>query len=155
MREQLMRWRRAVEDHPFTAMQKAMSEMMTEEWPSWPTAALAASGSYLPHLDVSETDEAIDVMVEIPGMSQKDISVSLTGGVLTIQGEKRMEKEDKRKNFYRMERSYGTFHRNVTLPCEVDPEKVQATYKDGVLGISLSKSKAAKQSSRKIDVKAG
>jgi len=94
---------------------------------------------FSPHVDVVEGDKDITIAAELPGMDEKDIEVSLSQGVLTISGEKKEEKEDKGKNYYRMERSYGSFRRSVALPCEVNADKVAATYKQGVLTITLPK----------------
>ena len=86
-----------------------------------------------------ESEKEITVSAELPGMDSKDIDISYTGGMLTISGEKRQEKEDKGKTYYRTERSYGYFTRSVQLPCEVDLDKVDAKFKNGVLQVSLPK----------------
>jgi HSP20 family protein len=103
---------------------------------------------------VSETDKEIKVSAELPGMDEKDIDVSLTRDSLTIKGEKKQETEDKGEDYYRMERSYGSFTRSIPLPIEVDTDKVQATFKKGVLEITLPKTARAIQETRKIPVKA-
>jgi len=106
---------------------------------------------FTPAFDVSETENELIVRAEIPGMEKKDIDIHLTDGVLTIKGEKRHEKEDKEENYHRIERSYGAFSRTMRLPFEVETDKVDATYKDGVLKVTLPKSETAKL--KKIDVK--
>jgi HSP20 family protein len=86
-------------------------------------------------------------------MDEKDIDVSLTRDTLTIKGEKKEEKEEQGKDYYRMERSYGSFTRSVPLPVEVDTDKVQATFKKGVLDITLPKTARAIQETKKVPVK--
>jgi HSP20 family protein len=94
----------------------------------------------------------IVVKAEVPGLEPKDIDISLTGGVLTIKGEKKQEKEEKDENYHRIERSYGTFTRSVRVPQEVQSDKIEATYKNGVLKITLPKSEEAKKKEIKIKV---
>lgn len=106
-----------------------------------------------PRVDISETEKDIHVHVELPGVDQKDVDVSLSRDALTIHGEKKTEHEEKDKNYYRMERSYGSFHRTIPLPCEVDDAKAEAKFKNGVLNISLPKSEAVQNSTKKIAVK--
>ncbi|MBW2065194.1 MAG: Hsp20/alpha crystallin family protein [Deltaproteobacteria bacterium] len=108
-------------------------------------------GDWVPAADVSETDKEILVHAEAPGMNPKDIDVSLNGRVLTIKGEKKQEQEEKEKNLHRLERRYGSFYRSFELPADVDPDKVKASYKDGVLALALPKAK--EQEVKKIEIK--
>ncbi|MBW1666484.1 MAG: Hsp20/alpha crystallin family protein [Deltaproteobacteria bacterium] len=108
-------------------------------------------GEWVPSVDVSETAKNIVVSAEIPGMDAKDIEVSLDGNVLTLRGERKQQKEEKEENFHRVERVYGSFFRSIQVPAEVDSSKVKASYKRGVLKITLPKVK--KQESKKIEVK--
>lgn len=103
-----------------------------------------AVGAWAPKLDVSETKEAFVVKAEIPGVEQKDLSVQLQDQMLTIKGEKHKEKEEKDEKYHRVERSWGAFTRTIALPAGVDTEKVNATFKDGVLTVKLPKTPAAK-----------
>ena len=107
---------------------------------------------WVPSLDVSETKENVVVKAEVPGMAGKDIDISLSGGVLTIKGEKKQEKEEKDENYHFTERIYGAFSRSVQLPQEVQTDKVTASYKNGVLTITLPKSEEAKAKEVKIKV---
>jgi len=107
---------------------------------------------WTPFLDVSETKNNIVVKAEAPGIDPKDIDISLTGDVLTIKGEKRQEKEEKDENYHRVERSYGVFARSVRLPLEVQSDKIEASYKNGILKITLPKSEEAKKKEIKITV---
>ena len=108
----------------------------------------------VPELDVTEDDEAFHVTVELPGLDEKDVAVSLTERVLSISGEKKAEKEDKTKNSYRRERAYGSFRRVLEIPADVDAERIEARFKKGVLSIALPKSKEAREKVTKIEVKA-
>jgi len=108
---------------------------------------------FLPRVDVSEDENQVQVAVELPGVDEKDLHVSLSHDVLTIRGEKKEEREQKGKNYYRMERSYGSFERSIPLPAGVDGSKVDATFKQGVLTITLPKV-ASKKESKKITIKA-
>jgi len=109
-------------------------------------------GEWFPSLDVAETKNDIVVKVELPGMDQKDIDISLSDGHLIIKGEKKQEKEEKEENYHFIERSYGTFTRSVHLPKEVKRDKISASYKNGVLKVLLPKSEEAKKKDVKIKV---
>lgn len=107
---------------------------------------------WLPSLDVAETKNEIVVKAEVPGMESKDIDISLSDGVLTIKGEKKQEKEEKEEDYHLIERSYGSFTRSVQLPTKVRSDKIQASYKNGVLTITLPKSEEIKKKEVKIKV---
>ena len=110
--------------------------------PEWPE--MTKLGEWEPTVDLSETKDAVVVKAELPGVEQKDISVSLQDGMLTIKGEKEAEKEEKDKRYHRVERSYGAFYRSIRLPASVDASKVAASFKDGVLTVTLPKAAEAK-----------
>jgi HSP20 family protein len=103
-----------------------------------------AAGTWAPKLDLSETKDAYMIKAEIPGVEQKDLSVSLQDQTLTIKGEKHKEKEEKDEKYHRIERSWGEFTRSIMLPGAAETEKVDATFKNGVLTITLPKTQAAK-----------
>jgi HSP20 family protein len=111
------------------------------------------TGAFEPRVNVAESDREIKVSAELPGIDEKDIDISLSENELTIKGEKKEEKEEKKENYYRMERSYGSFSRVIPLPCKVDSDKVEAQFKKGVLNITLPKSPEAVKESKKIEVK--
>lgn len=94
---------------------------------------------WFPTIDMSETETAIVVRAELPGMAKKDVDISLQDNLLMLQGEKKRQKRAKREDFYLMERSFGRFYESLTLPALVDPEKVTATFAHGVLTITLPK----------------
>ncbi len=103
-----------------------------------------AEGSWVPVVDVSETDSEIVVRAELPGMTHENIELNLQENVLTLKGEKKQENKVENENFHRMERSYGSFTRSFTLPCDTNPEGIIATFKDGVLVVALPKAEVAK-----------
>jgi HSP20 family protein len=107
---------------------------------------------WAPSVDVYENEKMIVVKTELPGMAQGDIDVDIMGDTLTIKGEKKKEAEQKDRHYHKLERVYGSFHRSVTLPSEVVPEKAKASFKNGVLEIEAPKKKAAKPKQIKVNV---
>ena len=104
-----------------------------------------------PAIDVAEDEDSIHVRAEVPGCDAEDIDISVYGNTLTISGEKKIKEEKKEKGYYHIESSYGTFRREITLPTDVDNEKVDATCKEGILTITMPK--AAKAKTVKVKVK--
>ena len=102
--------------------------------------------------DVSESDDAVELTAELPGMDEKDIDVTLADGVMTIKGEKKAESEKKKKDYHLSERHYGSFARSFRLPDAVDEDKVKARFDKGVLAISLPKRAEAKKRQKKIEI---
>ncbi len=128
-------------------------EQLFDRFFDWrPFGPIREKDVWSPALDISETDGTFVVKAELPGMDPKEIDVSLSKNVLTLRGEKKQEKEEKDKSFHRIERSYGTFSRSVQLSSDVDPENVDATYKDGVLQLKLKKTE--RSAAKKIEIKA-
>ena len=111
------------------------------------------SNVFTPRVDVTEDNDNLYVHAEIPGVDKKDINVSVTDGVLTISGEKKNETRDENKNYFRIERTSGSFSRSFTLPTDVMTDKISAEYKDGVLNITLPKSEEAKVVEKKVEIK--
>ncbi len=110
--------------------------------------------AFSPNIDISETDKEVVISAELPGIEEKDIDVSLTKDSVTIKGEKKEEKEEKGKSYYRMERSYGSFCRTIPLPTEIDADKTTAEFKKGVLTIKMPKTPEAIKETKKIQIKA-
>jgi HSP20 family protein len=106
-----------------------------------------------PAVDVSEDDAGYKVTAELPGMSEKEIEVVVSGDMLTLKGEKQQEKEQKEKNFYLSERSYGSFQRSFYVPEGVDRDKIAADFSKGVLTITMPKTAKAVEQQKKIEVK--
>lgn len=107
---------------------------------------------WAPLVDISEDDKTYTIKVELPEVKREDIKVSVENGMLTISGERRREKEEKNRKYHRVERSYGSFVRNFTLPQNVDPSQVGAQYRDGVLNVSIAKSEQARPHSIEVKV---
>ncbi len=99
------------------------------------------SNSFVPGINISETEEQFEVSVELPGMSKDDIDVSLDNGRLTISGERKFEDKEEGKTYHRVETRYGSFNRSFQLPDNVDEESINATYDNGVLNITIDKSR--------------
>jgi len=112
---------------------------------SWETA---------PAMDIAETEKAYEITAELPGMSESDVEVVASNGGLTIKGEKREEKEEKKKDYYLSERRYGSFERRMQIPEGVDVDKIEASFKNGVLTVTLPKTVQAQKPEKKISVKA-
>lgn len=110
------------------------------------------SGQTVPSLDLSETAEAVQVRMDVPGMKAADIDIQINGALLTISGKREEEKEEKNCTYHRVERTRGAFSRTVTLPCAIDEAKVDAQYRDGILTVAMPKTVEAK--GHKIKVKA-
>lgn len=105
---------------------------------------------WTPSMDVEETDTEYLVKADLPDLKKEDVKVAIEDGVLSLEGERKQEKEEKTKKYHRVERSYGTFVRRLSVPGDVDQQKVQAEFKDGVLTVHMPKSVSAKP--RSIDV---
>ena len=110
-----------------------------EDW-DWPELRQ----DYWPAIDVDENENEIVINAEVPGCKADDIDISVNGNILTISGEKKQEQEQKEKNSYYVERSYGSFRRDISLPTEIEPDKIDAGCKDGVLTVKLPKNESSK-----------
>jgi len=141
---------------PFKSLHHEIDRVLNSFTESVPWAGRKSGsngfGRLLPQIDLSETDKAVEVAVELPGVDEKDIDVTVTDDVLTIKGEKKSETEDKGKDYHVVERSFGAFQRVLALPCEVEADKVDAKFNNGVLKITLPKSPEAKSKSHKIKI---
>lgn len=144
-------------DHPFYGLQQDVNRMFDDFFRGFDVGPFGGSvdrfGVFSPSIDIREDDKEINVKAELPGLEEKDVEVLLTDNSLTIKGEKREDKEDKGKNYYRMERSYGSFRRAIALPQGLDADKAVASFKNGVLSISLPKTEDKSQKARKINIK--
>jgi HSP20 family protein len=109
------------------------------------------SGDVMPNMDLSETDEEIEITAELPGLEEKDIQLNVADNVLTIRGEKKNEREETQKDYHMVERSYGSFTRSVQLPDGVNPDNIKAVIAKGVLKVTVPK--PAPSQSKKIDIK--
>jgi HSP20 family protein len=117
-----------------------------------PATVAVGERMWAPLSDMYETKEDLFVTFELPGLQEKDVTVSITGDMLTVKGERRFERDAKEENHYRLERVYGKFERTMPLPVPVQADKVKASYREGVLEIRLPKVEAVKPKEIKIDV---
>jgi HSP20 family protein len=136
----------------FDRIRREMDRLWDSFLEGRPMRRAEESGEWLPSLDVSETKNDVVIKAELPGMDPKDIDISLANGFLTIKGEKKHEKEEKEENYHLVERSYGSFTRSVRLPREVQSDKISASFKNGVLRVTIPKSEEAKIKEIKIKV---
>lgn len=149
----LARWRKRDEWEPFRDLfdlQKEINRLFDISFSRLPQP-FTGEETFSPAIELYEKDNEYIVEAELPGLKHDEIKVNVEGDVLTISGERKREKEIQRENVYRSERFYGRFVRRIALPEDVDLEKVKASYKDGILKISVPKSEKAKP--KKIDVK--
>jgi HSP20 family protein len=108
------------------------------------------AGSWIPAVDIYETEQDVVLKAELPGVDPKDVEVTVHDGTLYLKGERKYEKEVKEENYHHVERAYGAFARSLTLPASIDQEKVQAEFKDGVLNLTMPKREEAKAKKIKI-----
>jgi HSP20 family protein len=136
----------------FSTLQDRVNRIFRESFsPERPDEALTTS-NFAPPVDVYEDEHNITLKIEVPGIDEKDINVSIENNTLTVHGERRFEKDEKEENFHRVERMYGSFTRSFTLPNTVDLEQVSAHYENGVLKIRLAKKAEAKPKLIKVNV---
>jgi HSP20 family protein len=109
-----------------------------------------AERAWMPAVDIRETDDSLMLTAELPGMKKDDVHITFENNVLTLSGERKFEKDEKRENYHRIERAYGEFSRSFSVPTNIDPTKVEAKFKDGVLEVKLAKSPEARP--RKIEI---
>lgn len=143
----------------FNAMKSEMDRVFDQfhhGWPSLPHLFTTTdSDVLLPNLDLKDTGKAIVIEAELPGVDEKDVTLTVKNGMLTLKGEKRHAKEEKGENHYLMERSYGSFMRSVQLPDSVDESKVDARYEKGVLTITAEKRPEAVKAEKRIEIRKG
>ena len=109
------------------------------------------TASFVPAVDVYEDEKKVVLKLEVPGIEEKDLDVSVENHTLTVKGERKFEKEEKEENFHRIERRYGSFYRAFTLPSTVDTENVEASYNAGVLKLELTKKPEAQPKQIKVN----
>src|SRR5436190_16852046 len=136
----------------FSTLQDRVNRIFRESFsPEGSDEALTTS-NFAPAVDVYEDEHNITLKIEVPGIDEKDIDVSIENNTLTVRGQRRFEKEEKEENFQRIERKYGSFTRSFVVPNTVDPEQVSAHYDMGVLKIRLAKRMEAKPKQIKVNV---
>ena len=133
------------------ALQGRMSRLFEEQYGGGREESLTA-GAFVPAVDIYEDEHGIQLKLEVPGVDEKDLDIRVENNVLTVNGERKFEKEEKEENFRRVERRYGSFTRSFTLPNTVSTEDIQADYDHGVLKIRLAKRAEAKPKQIKVSV---
>ncbi|MCW0235812.1 MAG: Hsp20/alpha crystallin family protein [Ferrovibrio sp.] len=142
-------------DNTFGALQREINRMFDDVWRGHHLpAAFGGNGFLAPRVDVKETPTGLEVTAELPGVDEKEINVELADDTLTIKGEKKLEKDEKKDNFHVMERSYGMFQRVIPLPFAPKPDAVKAEFAKGVLKVSLVRPPEAEAKTQKIAVEA-
>jgi HSP20 family protein len=141
-------------DHPILALHREMERLFDNFWDQFGLPFDGFAGGSVPRTDVAETDNAVEVSVELPGLDEKDIDVSVTEDTLNIKGEKKAEREEKTKGYHLSERSFGSFQRTIPLPRGIKGENAKAEFKKGVLTITLPKTPEAQSKTKRIEVRA-
>ena len=146
----LVRW------EPFRELVNMRDRMdrLFQDYPgrSWPEEEALAKDIWNPPVDVFETKDSLVLKADLPQVNKEDVDISVDGNLLTIRGERKREKEINEKDYYRMERSYGTFSRSFTLPGTVNAEKIEASFEGGVLSVTLPKKEESKPKKIKVKV---
>ena len=135
---------------------RRLNSMLDDAFSAWPFQSQengAVTSSWLPATDVFEDKDAVKIVAEVPGVPPEDVKISLENNLLTIRGEKRQQAEEKTERVHRYERTYGSFERAFSLPTTVDPEKIAASYANGILTVTIPKAERARP--REIPVKVG
>ncbi len=142
------RWR------PFRELSDIQTEMnrLFDSVFGYPASVSTGERIWAPRCDMWETKDDVVLAFEVPGVAEKDVNVSITGDVLTVKGERRLQRELNEQSYHRLERAYGKFERTVQLPMAVQADKVRAHYRDGVLTITLPKADEVKPREIKIDI---
>jgi HSP20 family protein len=137
---------------PFSSMRRDMERLFEDFSRGFGWGPPAGAQTAAPRIDVSETETELNIEAELPGVDEKDVEVVLSNGRLTIKGEKRHEKEEKKKDYHLVERSYGSFARTLGLPFDVDPEQVRASFDKGVLKVTVPKPAEVASKEKKIPI---
>ena len=143
-------------EHPSRSMKVELERMRSEMDRIWDRYSKEFSASppkqdWSPSMNLAETEDSLMAELEVPGISPEDINVSVTGEMLVVEGEKRQEENKEEKNYHLLERVYGKFNRSLRLPTVVDPDKVEARHKHGILVITMIKTKTVK--TKRIEIK--
>lgn len=141
----------------FPSLQKEMNRLFDQFRAGFPFSDTALPANFratvFPAMDVVDTDDAIEISAEVPGVKEDDLDVSISGEVLTLKGEKSFDHEEKKDNYHRIERQYGSFRRQIPLGFAPDSKAVEADFADGILKLRIKKPANAKAGVQKIDIK--
>lgn len=152
----IVRKTRTDNDYPFYSLQKEMNSLFDNFFRGFdvaPRGFAAGMAGFSPSVDVKENEKEFIIKAELPGVEEKDIDVTVTNDSITIKGEKKEEKEDKDKNYYYMERSYGSFCRVIPLEAEIEADKAEARFKNGILDIKIPKNQSAREKGTRVAIK--
>jgi HSP20 family protein len=140
---------------PFMEMEKLFEDFWRRpsSWLGWPEMRVAKRFEISPSVDIYEEGNELVLKADLPGITKDEVEINVTDNVLTLTGEKKKEEKVERENYFRYERSHGSFCRRFYLPEGIDTEKIKAHYKEGVLEVRLPKTEEAKQKTRKISIK--
>jgi len=162
MTHDIMPWRRKKgglsfprgDQSPFVELHQRMNDLFDDFFGGFDVGVNRLESRFMtaPSIDVSETDDDVRVTADLPGMDEKDVQVILENDILTIKGEKKREHEEKKQSYHMVERSYGQFQREISLPAGMDREKIKATFKKGVLKVILPKTPESKSAQKRITV---
>lgn len=154
MNRSLMKSNRDRELNPWSLIRDEMWDLFDRFSHDDELPLLSSTQQFVPKIEVKDQEKAFQVCVEVPGMSEKDLNVTLKDNVLVIEGEKKNEtkNEDKKKGFYHSEFSYGSFYRAIPLSEEANPDEVSASYKDGILVIDVAKRPEKARASKRIEI---
>ncbi len=147
--------------HPLVQFQREMERLFENTFSGFGLSPfsselsnpLTTSGFLKPQVDIGASDNEYSITVEVPGVDEKDVKVEIVGNTMTIRGEKQHEKEEKDKNYYRVERSYGAFQRVLSLPEDANQDDVKATFKNGLLTIKMPRKALPKSDVKQIEIK--
>ncbi len=146
--------------YPLNTMQRRMNRMFDDffgdfgEWTPGPFQAMVhRSDGFSPRMDITETDKEFTLMVELAGLDEKDVELTLDDNVLTITGEKKVERDEESEHSRLTERAYGSFSRSLSLPTDVEADGIEAIFKKGVLTIRLPKAAPEESAAKKIEIK--
>lgn len=150
--------------NPLLDLRKGIDQAFTDALKGWPqvwdsdpfkvfgSPAAFERGALSPSVEVAEADGAYEITAELPGLDEKDVEITVQKGLLTISGEKKAEREEKKKDYYLSERNYGAFKRTFRIPDDVESGKIAATMKNGVMTVTMPKSAESKAKARKISI---
>ncbi|MFO7881975.1 MAG: Hsp20/alpha crystallin family protein [Kosmotogaceae bacterium] len=136
---------------PFVDLQREIDRMFDEAFEDFGIRRSTRNG-FIPTVNIYETEDAVNIEMEIPGIEKDALDIDLSDGVLTVKGEKKNEREDESKNYHLYERTFGSFNRSFRIPDNVDQNKAKAKYENGILKIELPKKEEAKREAKKLEI---
>jgi HSP20 family protein len=138
---------------PFVSLQRALQRSIDDVWNGLPATSLTEAAAMPVRMDVRENEGGFHVTADLPGLTEKEVDVSFDDGVLTLRGEKKVERDEKKDTWHIVERSSGSFARKLSLSAPIDTARIEATFEKGVLTIALPKQAKDQSNARKIEIK--